>query len=114
MDDDTEKPWDIWREAYSPPDFSKIHGFPNQCYDPDKVDDILPKFYGNDGVSATHHIASFCKLMADFNVHHEDDIMIIFAITLEMDAMIWFYGLLDESIDLVAMFFERFLLCWHD
>ena len=28
--------------------------------------------------------------------------------------MIWFYGLLDESIYLVAMFFERFLLRWHD
>ena len=52
--------------------------------------------------------------MADFNVHHEDDIMIVFAITLERDAMIWFYGLLDESIDSVAMFFERFLLRWHD
>ena len=52
--------------------------------------------------------------MVEFNVHHEDDIMVIFAITLERDAIIWFYGLLDESIDLVAMSFERFLLCWHD
>ena len=40
--------------------------------------------------------------------------MVVFAITLERDAMIWFYGLLDESINLVEMFFERFLLCWHD
>ena len=52
--------------------------------------------------------------MADFNVHHEDDIMVVFAITLERDAMIWFYGLLDESIDSVLNFFERFLLRWHD
>ena len=86
-----EEPWDIWHEAYSPLDFSKIHGFPNQCYDRGKVHDILPEFYGNDGVSTTHHIASFCKLVADFNVRHEDDIMIIFAITLEKDAMTWFY-----------------------
>ena len=69
-------------------DFSKIHGFPNQCYDRGKVHDILPEFNGNDGVSATHHIASFCKLMADFNVRHEDDIMVVFAVTLERDAMI--------------------------
>ena len=89
-------------------------GFPNQCYDRGKVHDILPEFYGNDGVSATHHIASLCKLMADFHVHHEDDIMVVFAITLERDAMIWFYGLLDESIDSVPNFFERFLLRWHD
>ena len=52
--------------------------------------------------------------MVDFNVRHEDDIMIVFAITLERDAMIWFYGLLDESIDSVANFFERFLLRWHN
>ena len=108
------EPHDIWHEAYSPLDFSKIHGFPNQCYDRGKVHDILPEFYGNVGVSAIHHIASLYKLMADFNVHHEDDIMVVFAITLERDAMIWFYGLLDESIDSVARFLERFLLRWHD
>ena len=76
--------------------------------------DILPEFYGNVGVSAIHHIASLYKLIDDFNVHHEDDIMVIFSITLERDAMIWFYGLLDESIDLVAIFFERFLFRWHN
>ena len=47
-------------------------------------------------VLTTHHIASLCKLMADFNVHHEDDIMVVFAITLERDAMIWFYGLVTD------------------
>jgi len=114
MDDDTRKPWDIWRKAYSLLNFSKIHGFPNQCYDRGKVHNILLEFNGNVGVSAIHHIASLCKLMANFNVHHEDDIMVVFAITLEMDAMIWFYGLLDESIDSVAKIFERFLLHWHD
>ena len=108
-----EEPWDMWHEAYGPLDFSKVHGFPSECYDPE-IHDILPEFHGNDGVSTTHHIASFCKLMADFNVRHEDDIMIVFAITLERDAMIWVCGLLDESIDSVAMFFERFLLRWHN
>ena len=88
MDDDTGKPWDIWREAYSLLDFPKIRGFPNECYDRGKVHDILPEFYGNVGVSTIHHICSLYKLMADFNVHHEDDIMIVFAITLERDAMI--------------------------
>ena len=86
MDNDKEEPCDIY-EAYNLLDFSKIHGFPNQCYNRGKVHDILPEFYGNDGVLATHHIASFCKLMADFNVHHEDDIMIVLAITLVNDAM---------------------------
>ena len=114
MDDDTKNPRDIWHEAQSPLDFSKICRFPNECYDYGKVHDILPEFHGNDGVSATHHIASLCKLMSDFNVHHGDDIMIVFAITLEGDAIIWFYGLLDESIDSLAKFFERFLLRWHD
>ena len=88
MDDDKEKSCDIWHEAYSSLDFSKIRGFPNKCYDCGKVHDILPEFHRNDGVSATHHIASFCKLMVDFNVRHEDGIMIVFAITLERDEMI--------------------------
>ena len=79
---------DIWHKAYNPLDFSKIRGFPNECYDRGKVHDILPGFHGNDGVSATHHIASLCKLMANFNVHHEDDIMIVFAISFERDALI--------------------------
>ena len=108
-----EEPWDMWHEAYDPLDFSKVHGFPNECYDPE-IHDIHPEFHGNDGLSATHHISSFCKLMGDFNVRHEDEIMIIFAITLVNDAMTWFYGLLDKSIDLVPNFFERFLLHWHD
>ena len=88
MDDDKEEPRDIWHEAYNPLDFSRIRGFPNECYDREKVHDILPKFHGIDSVSTTHHIASLCKLVSDFNVHHEDDIMIVFAITLERDAMI--------------------------
>ena len=108
-----EEPWDMWHEAYGPLDFSKVHGFPSECYDPE-IHDILPEFHGNDGVSATHHIASFCKLMADVNVHHEDEIMIVFAITLVNNAMTWFCGLLDKSIDSVPKFFERFLLRWHD
>jgi len=108
-----EEPWDMWHEAYGPLDFSKVHGFPSECYDPE-IHDILPEFHGNDGVSATHHIASFCKLMADVNVHHEDEIMIVFAITLVNNAMTWFCGLLDKSIDSVPKNFERFLLRWHD
>ena len=40
--------------------------------------------------------------------------MIVFAITLVNDAMTWFYGLLDKSIDLVPNFSKRFLLRWHD
>ena len=86
-----EEPWDMWHEAYSPPDFSKVHGFPNECYDLEKVHDILPKFHGNDGVSATHHIVSFCKLMADFNVHHEDDIMVVFGKGFN-DLVLWPFG----------------------
>ena len=88
MDDDKEELRDIWHEAYSPLDFSKIWGFPNHYYNRGKVHDILPEFHGNDGVSATQHIASLYKLMFDFNVHHEDDIMIVFAISFERDALI--------------------------
>ena len=52
--------------------------------------------------------------MADLKVYHEDDLMIVFALTFEGDAEDWFNDLWDESIDSMAKFFEKFLLRWHE
>ena len=67
----------LLHEAFAPLDFSGIHGFPNGCYK--RVLRIVLEFFGNDEDLAIHHIVSFCKLMADLKVYHEDDLMIMFA-----------------------------------
>ena len=59
-------------KAFTPLDFSSIHGFPHECYK--RVLGIVPKFSGKDEGWAIHHVASFCKLMADLKVYHEDDL----------------------------------------
>ena len=96
MDDKKERLCALLHEAFTPLDFSDIHGFPNGCYK--GVHDVVSEFHGNDGDSTTHHIASFCILMIDFKVYHEDDLMFLFVMTLEEDVVDWFYGLLDEAI----------------
>ena len=111
MDDREEKLRALLHKAFTPLDFSGIHGFPNECYK--RVLRIVPEFFGNDEDLEVHHIASFCKLMADLKVYHEDDLMIVFALTFEGDAEDWFNDLWDESIDSMAKFFEKFLLRWH-
>ena len=67
-------------------DFSNVCGFPNDCYDHTKLFNVAPKFFGNDGESVTHRIVSFFKMVVDFNVVHEDDLMVIFSFSLEGDA----------------------------
>ena len=112
MDDKMEWLHALLHEAFTPLDFSGIHGFPNDCYK--RVLRIVPEFFGNDEDSAIHHIVSFCKLMEDLKVYHEDDLMIVFALTLEGDAQSWFNDLFYEVIDSIARFFKKFHLRWHE
>ena len=58
-------------------DFSNVYGFPNDCYDHTILFNATPEFFGNDGESVTHHIVAFFKLVVDFIVVHEDDLMVI-------------------------------------
>ena len=103
MDDEMEGLCAHLHGAFTPLDFLSIHGFPNECYK--RVLRIVLELLGNDEDSKIHHIASFCKLMEDLKVYHEDDLMIVFALTFEGDAEDWFNDLWDESIDSMAKFF---------
>ena len=58
-------------------DFSNVCVFPNDYYDHTELFNAAPEFFGNNSESVTHHIATFFKLVADFNVVHEDDLMVI-------------------------------------
>ena len=89
---------------FTPLDSSGIHGFPNGFYK--RVHKVVPELFGNNEDTAICHIVSFCELMADLKVYHEDDLLIVFALTLEGDAQSWFNDLWEEGIDLVANSFE--------
>ena len=90
MDDKMEGLCAHLHGAFTPLDFSGIHGFPNECYK--RALRIVPELFGNDEDS-TIHMASFSKMMADLKVYHEDDLMIVFALTFEGDAKDWFNDL---------------------
>ena len=98
--------------AFSPLDLFGIHGFPHECYK--RVLRTVLEFFGSDEDSTIHPIVSFSKLMADLKVYHEDDLMIVFALTFEGDAEDLFNDLWDQSIDSMAKFFEKFLLRQHE
>ena len=106
MDDKMEGLRAHLHRVFTPLDFSSIHGFPNGCYK--RVLRIFLELFGNDEDSKIHHIASFCKLMEDLKVYHEDDLMIVFALTFERDAEDWFNDLWDESIDSMEKFLRSF------
>ena len=113
LDDDKEGLHALLLEIFSQLDFSNIHGFPNHGYAHEKLFDVAPEFSGSNGDSATHHIVSFFKLVVDFNIYHEDDLMAIFAWPWEGDARHWLCSLYDKSIGSISKFFEYFLLRWH-
>ena len=92
--------------------FSNLCGFPNDCYNHNEIYKGSPKFFGNDGDSVTHHFDTFFKLVADFNVVHENDLMMIFSFSLNGDAKNWFYDLHEKFIISIVSFFECFLLRW--
>ena len=95
--------------AYPSIDFLGIPGFPNyEPYLQDKRYFQDPFFCGN-GDSVVCHIISFLSFVNKLNILHRDNVMRIFANSLEKKAWIWFCGLLDKCItsheDLCAMFF---------
>ena len=63
----------------------------------DKLFDVASEFGGSNGDSATHHIVSFFKLVVDFNIYHEDDLMTIFAWTVEGDARLGSVSFMENS-----------------
>ena len=95
-------------------DFFKISGFPN-CIDGEQTYCPLPIFRGHDNNhSAKFHVVIFLSRMSEFNIPHEDDMMLMFAYFLQGILSCWFYeGLSDKSITSLTNFFEIFLRQWH-
>jgi hypothetical protein len=59
----------------------------------------LPLFARMSGESVEDHLATFSKLLNDFQVEHEDVAMRMFVSTFEGEAQTWYKSLPDASID---------------
>ena len=95
--------------AYPPIYFSSIPGFPNyEPYLQDERYSQAPNFYGS-GDSVVCHIIFVFSFVNKLNILHRDNVMRIFANSLEKKAWTWLCGLPDKCItsheDLCAMFF---------
>lgn len=91
-------------DLYPPLVLSSISSFPHDGYDSDLFDHIAP-FHGYDD-SPRLHIVFFMRVVVDFNIVHEDDLMRIFASHLEDEASYWFQDPGRKSISSIADFIE--------
>ena len=69
-------------------------------------------FYGHND-SAIHHVIDFIRLLATFNIVHEDNMMQMFASTLAEKAYCWFSeDLPNKHITSLSKFLDMFLKQW--
>jgi hypothetical protein len=97
--------------TFGPLDIANIPGQPYALPTTNYVKK-MPKFQGNNAINAHNHIDLFLKACEDEGVEHEDATMKMFIATLEGDARAWYKSLLDNSIQGLNPFFEKFLERW--
>ena len=79
---DEERAW--ISSEYPSINFSNILDFPNY-HNGEDIFDHLPIFWGNKHAEV-RHVISFLKILVDFNVLYEDNVMEMFVITLQGNA----------------------------
>ena len=60
---------------------------------------LLPRFIGEDEVTAEQHLPLFCTFAENLNVEHLDVVMRLFVQSLSGEARKWFKGLPNDSIN---------------
>jgi hypothetical protein len=60
---------------------------------------LLPKFNGEDEITALEHLSSFDNFIDNLGLEHEDVYMRIFVQTFEGEVRTWFKGLPPNYID---------------
>ena len=99
-----------------PIDFSNIPSLPNS-HDGENISSHLPIFHGHGNDDSTRlHIMTFLKVLVDFDIVHEDIMILMFASSLDGDAYYWFIeDIHDICITSLSIFFRNFLIqCYSD
>jgi hypothetical protein len=85
-----------------------LHPYPLDCYE------YLPRFSGENQVSAERHLGSFEDFVDRFQIVHEDVIMRLFSKYLIRDVVVWFKGLRADSIGSWIEFSNVFVKYWGE
>jgi hypothetical protein len=72
----------------------------------------MPKFVGNNAITAESHIKDFLEYLENIGVTEEDVVMRLFAQILTSDARYWYKALAVNSIDGWNTFHDRFMDKW--
>ena len=92
--------------------YSNIPRFPNY-HNGEDISDHLPIFWGNEHAEV-RHVISFLKILVDFNVLYEDNMIEMFVSTLRGNAYEWYLnGLPNKFITSLSIFLRIFLRQWH-
>jgi hypothetical protein len=103
-----------WRfSAFDPLSFVAFPDYPHDL-PARKWLKCLPLFAGRSKELVEDHLASFSKLLDDFEVEHEDLVIRMFVSTLEGEARTWYKSLLNASIDGWDSFQEKFIERWEN
>jgi hypothetical protein len=81
---------------YKALDITAFQGAPHAL--PKKYQKWLPKFQGNNVISAQTHVRAFEDILTEKEVEHEDVVMKLFILSLEEDARVWFRNLDDAGV----------------
>jgi hypothetical protein len=85
-----------------------LHPYPLDCFE------YLPRFSGENQISAERHLESFEDFIDRFEIVHEDVIMRLFSKSLIRDVVVWFKGLRVDSIGSWVDFSNAFLKYWGE
>jgi hypothetical protein len=76
--------------------------------------EYLPRFSGEDHVTAERHIEAFENFIDQFEIVHEDVVMRLFSHSLSGDVVVWFRCLEAGSIGSWTELYHAFLKCWGE
>jgi hypothetical protein len=74
----------------------------------------MPKFTGEEDITAEEHLSSFYSYADNLNIENEDVWMRVFVQSLDGEARKWFRGLTPGSIDGIEALDDSFLRHWGD
>jgi hypothetical protein len=101
------QPWVT--NVYRPLDMSRIQGFSHNM--PNKYNEWLPKFSGNNAIIAQEHITTLYNVLGEHGIpnENEDVVMKLFSLSLEENAKSWYNGLPTNNIRAWQAFHNAFI-----
>jgi hypothetical protein len=85
-----------------------LHPYPPYSFE------YLPRFSGEDHITAERHLGAFDNFIDQFEIIHDDVTMRLFSHSLSGDVVMWFRCLETSSIGFWIEICHAFLKCWGE